>query len=41
MNESVVKKITGHKKDENFKRYIGLAESHIKEQAKTAWDRQK
>lgn len=39
MNETVVKKITGHKKDENFKKYVRLAESYINEQAKSAWDR--
>ncbi|MFY0654481.1 MAG: site-specific integrase [Cyclobacteriaceae bacterium] len=39
MHESVVKKITGHKKDEHFKKYVNLAESYISEQAKTAWDR--
>ncbi len=39
MNESVVKEITGHKKDENFRRYVKLAESYVKEQANSAWDR--
>jgi integrase len=39
MNESTVKRITGHKKDENFKKYVRLAESYLKDQINEAWKR--
>ena len=38
MNEAVVKKITGHKKEENFRRYVNLAEDYIKEASNDAWN---
>lgn len=37
MSESVVKKITGHKKDENFQRYVRLADTYLKEEINEAW----
>ena len=38
MNETIVKKITGHKKDENFRRYVRLAEDYVKEASNDAWN---
>lgn len=37
MSETVVKKITGHKKEENFQRYVRLADNYIKEEINEAW----
>lgn len=39
MSESVVKKITGHKKDHSFRRYVNLAESFVKDDMNKAWDK--
>ena len=39
MNETIVKKITGHKKDENFRRYVRLAEDYVKEASNDAWNK--
>lgn len=38
MNETVVKKITGHKRDDNFRKYVRLAEDYIKEESNSAWN---
>jgi len=37
MSESVVKRITGHKKQENFQRYVRLADSYLKDEMNEAW----
>ena len=39
MNETVVKEITGHKKEENFRRYVLLAEDYVKEASNDAWNK--
>ncbi len=40
MNETIVKKITGHKKDENFRRYVKLADDLVKQASNDAWDKE-
>jgi len=41
MSESSVKKITGHKKDQNFQKYVRLAENYLKDEVKNTWDKRK
>ncbi|PSR55762.1 hypothetical protein AHMF7605_20775 [Adhaeribacter arboris] len=41
LNESIVKKITGHKKDKNFQRYVKLADEYLKEESNSAWNKRK
>lgn len=38
VSERVVKSITGHKKESNFRRYVRLAEDHITSESNSAWD---
>jgi len=38
VSERVVKSITGHKKESNFRRYVRLAEDHITKESNSAWD---
>ena len=41
LNESIVKKLTGHKKDKNFQRYVKFADEYLKEESNTAWNKRK
>ncbi|HRJ31362.1 MAG TPA: phage integrase SAM-like domain-containing protein [Cyclobacteriaceae bacterium] len=37
--ERVVRNITGHKKEENFKRYVNFSKEYEKQQVNNAWDK--
>lgn len=38
MSETSVKRITGHKKDQSFQRYVNFADHFLKEQLNTVWN---
>lgn len=39
MNERIVREITGHKKEENFRKYINIAEERKQSEMNKAWDK--
>lgn len=39
MKERAVRNITGHKKEESFRRYVNMAHAYIKEQMEETWDK--
>jgi integrase len=38
MSETAVKRVTGHKKDQSFQRYVNFADQFLKEQTNAAWN---
>lgn len=38
MSETEVKKITGHKQDRHFRKYVNVAEKHLEQSINKAWD---
>ncbi len=39
MTETETKKISGHKKDENFRKYVNLADEYLKKKMNNAWNK--